>query len=69
MGYTLLFYAEDIAEETLCNIIHVNGVPIYSVDNKPEYIRNRRLILRTLKRKSQIKPHKIVMKNSKWRLA
>ena len=68
MGYTLLFYAEEIAEETLSDIIYVNNVPIYSVNNKPEYIRNRRLILRTLKRRSEIKPHKIVLKGKNWKL-
>lgn len=65
MSYTLLYHAEDIAEETLTDTITLNGVPIYSVKNKPEYIRNRRLLLRTIRRQTELKPHKIKWANKK----
>lgn len=70
MPYTLLFYAEDIAEETLSDVIYVNNVPIFSTDyKKPQYAKNRRLILRSLKRKSEIKPYKTVLKkDGTWRV-
>ena len=70
MPYTLLFHAEDIAEETLSDVIYVNNVPIFSSDyKKPQYAKNRRVILRQLKRRSEIKPHKIILKkDGNWKL-
>ena len=68
MSYTLLHHAEDIAEETLSNLIVSNGVIIYSVNNKPEYIRNRRRLLRVVKRASEIKPYQIVWLGDKAKL-
>lgn len=68
MSYTLLFYAEDIAEETLSNLVAVNGIIVYSVENKPEYIRNRRRLLRVVKRASEIKPYRIAWQGDRVKL-
>lgn len=68
MSYSILFHAEDIAEETLCDKIYLNGLCIYSIDNKPEFIRNRRVVLRAIRRKTELKPHKIVLRGKNWKL-
>lgn len=66
MPYSILFHAEDIAEETLCDVVYLNDIPIYSSSNNcPEYIYNRRTLLRSIRRRTELKPHKIAYKGKR----
>lgn len=69
MSYTILFHAEDIAEETLSEVVYINNIPIYSLGKDATcHIKNRRLLLRATRRKSELKPYRIVFKGSKVQL-
>lgn len=41
----ILEHAETIAHETLTSELEVDGLIVWAEDNKPEYIKNRRMLL------------------------